>query len=119
MNHLTIAETRYRLYTEKMAKDLALKLENEEKLRKKQRRPGKKRKEEAKAREGATFDEPDTAREPVIVLIGDREVDISSTDIDPRVFEASPDDAGGVAWYVKAQGAKQEISQPSGRHKGR
>lgn len=109
-----IAEDSHRLYTEKMAKDLALKLENEEKLRKKQEAEKKRKEEEAKAREAQRFDEPDTAREPVIVLIGDREVDISGTDIDPEFFEALPDDMREEVFTQHVRERRANANQSAG-----
>lgn len=62
--------------------------EKEEKIRKKQDEERMRQEEEATERE---FNEPEVL-DPVMVRIGDREVDISGTDIDPEFFEALPDD---------------------------
>lgn len=47
---------------------------------------------EAARREEANEDESTSSAVPVMVRIGDRDVDISGTDIDPEFFEALPDD---------------------------
>lgn len=62
-----------------------LELQREEKLRK-QKEEEEKRK--AEREEQAAYE----TREPVIVHIGDREVDIAGTEIDPEFFEALPDE---------------------------
>ncbi|KAF5212178.1 putative E3 ubiquitin-protein ligase [Clavispora lusitaniae] len=68
-----------------------LKKEREERERKKKEELKKKREEEARQRELELAANPPPVREPVMLLIGDREVDISGTDIDPEFFEALPE----------------------------
>ncbi|KAK6458615.1 E3 ubiquitin protein ligase TOM1 [Scheffersomyces xylosifermentans] len=64
--------------------------EKEEKKRKAEEEERARKEEEARERElNAVNTIP---LEPVMVRIGDREVDISGTDIDPEFFEALPDD---------------------------
>ncbi|GEQ66679.1 hypothetical protein JCM33374_g342 [Metschnikowia sp. JCM 33374] len=76
------------------------KAEEKERLRKKRQELINKRREEAmikreaesrerEAAQGAAEEQP---REPVMLWIGNREVDISGTDIDPEFFEALPED---------------------------
>lgn len=70
--------------------------ERAEKMRKKEEEERERREEEAKKREeeaaAANDNNEPTAHVPVMVRIGDREVDIGGTDIDPEFFEALPDD---------------------------
>lgn len=47
---------------------------------------------EQEARDAAAEMSTELVHEPVMVMIGDREVDIGGTDIDPEFFEALPDD---------------------------
>ncbi|CAH6718464.1 E3 ubiquitin-protein ligase Tom1p [[Candida] jaroonii] len=66
-------------------------IKREEKRR--QKEDERMKKEEQKAQElAAEVNENDEQQEPVMVRIGDREVDISGTEIDPEFFEALPDD---------------------------
>lgn len=69
-----------------------IKQEREEKLKKRREEARRKREEEMKQREAERNENPQDEREPVMLRIGDREVDISGTDIDPEFFEALPDD---------------------------
>ncbi|CUM53216.1 unnamed protein product [Debaryomyces tyrocola] len=65
--------------------------EREEKIRKREEEERLKREEEARERElNATNNSVN--HDPIMVRIGDRDVDISGTDIDPEFFEALPDD---------------------------
>lgn len=64
--------------------------EREERLKKKAEEEKILREKEAREREERQNTAP--PHEPVLVHIGDREVDISGTDIDPEFFEALPDD---------------------------
>lgn len=64
--------------------------EREEKMRKKAEEERILREKEAREREERQNALP--PREPIMVAIGDRDVDISGTDIDPEFFEALPDD---------------------------
>lgn len=57
---------------------------------KKEHEANLRREQEAKEREAQQLMQ--TERDPIYVLIGDREVDISGTDIDPEFFEALPED---------------------------
>ncbi|RLV95953.1 putative E3 ubiquitin-protein ligase TOM1 [Spathaspora sp. JA1] len=68
--------------------------EREDKLKKKLEEEAKKKEEEeAKQRElNANAPPPPPAHEPVMVQIGDREVDIGGTEIDRNFIEALPDD---------------------------
>lgn len=64
--------------------------EREERMKKKAEEERILREKEAREREERQNTAP--PHEPVLVHIGDREVDISGTDIDPEFFEALPDD---------------------------
>lgn len=66
-----------------------LRKEKEEKERERKEALKRRREEEARQRE---LDSVANPREPVMLMIGDREVDISGTDIDPEFFEALPED---------------------------
>lgn len=66
--------------------------EREERRIKKEEEEKAKKEAEAKERENEMANEPRPSLEPVMVSIGDRQVDISGTDIDPEFFEALPDD---------------------------
>lgn len=69
-----------------------IKQEREEKAKKRREEIRLKREEEQKQRDLERQHNPQVDREPVMLRIGDREVDISGTDIDPEFFEALPDD---------------------------
>lgn len=70
-----------------------IKKERQEQAKKRKEELRLKREEEAKQREiEQANNPPPPLREPVMVWIGDREVDISGTDIDPEFFEALPED---------------------------
>lgn len=79
------------IYRKKKEEIEKLKQEREERLRQKEEEERKKKEELAKERDRNLPNES-THTEPVYVLIGDREVDISGTDIDPEFFEALPHD---------------------------
>lgn len=66
--------------------------EREERSRQRKEELKRQREEEERQREAEQESNPPTEREPVMLRIGDREVDISGTDIDPGFFEALPDD---------------------------
>lgn len=66
--------------------------DREEKTKKKREEARLKQEEERRQREMERQHNPQVEREPVMLRIGDREVDISGTDIDPEFFEALPDD---------------------------
>lgn len=78
------------LYKKKKEEAEKAKREREERIRKKEEEERRRREERAKEREASASNQP--ATEPIMVRIGDREVDISGTDIDPEFFEALPDD---------------------------
>lgn len=88
-------------YNAKKIEEAAIaKKEREERIRKRQEEERKKREEEeAKRREAVAASEAaghdgegSNVHIPVMVRIGDREVDIGGTDIDPDFFEALPED---------------------------
>ncbi|KAK6464491.1 E3 ubiquitin protein ligase TOM1 [Scheffersomyces coipomensis] len=88
-----IEEDSFELYKKKKHDADRARQEKEERLQKKKEEERLKREQEAKEREAEeSFGEPAEDREPVMVRIGEREVDISGTDIDPEFFEALPDD---------------------------
>lgn len=69
---------------------------NEEAEKRKAEEEERKRQEEAERRESLAGQEGDDTsgdaqQEPIYVMIGDRQVDIAGTDIDPEFFEALPD----------------------------
>ncbi|WEJ95619.1 E3 ubiquitin-protein ligase tom1 [Yamadazyma tenuis] len=66
--------------------------EREEARKKREQEEATKREEEAKQREAELANNPRPQLEPVMVQIGDREVDISGTNIDPAFLEALPED---------------------------
>lgn len=75
------------------------KAEQRERIRKERQEKSEKRREELRAKraEEAQMREEEHAsanesREPVMIQIGNREVDISGTDIDPEFFQALPED---------------------------
>ncbi|OBA23790.1 hypothetical protein METBIDRAFT_21150, partial [Metschnikowia bicuspidata var. bicuspidata NRRL YB-4993] len=76
------------------------KAEEREKLRKRRQEALDKKREEARIkregeareREAAQVATEISTREPLMIWIGNREVDISGTDIDPEYFEALPED---------------------------
>ncbi|CAK7911902.1 E3 ubiquitin-protein ligase Tom1p [[Candida] anglica] len=86
------ADESFAIYQLKKEKEQALKKEQEERMKKRQEIERIRKEEEAKERELQAANEPPVTSEPVMVRIGDREVDISGTDIDPEFFEALPDD---------------------------
>ncbi|CUM63479.1 uncharacterized protein PRCAT00001054001 [Priceomyces carsonii] len=87
-----ISEDSIELFKEKKEEAQKLRKEREEKLKKKEEEKRKKREEEAKQREMNAAINHSSNREPIMVRIGEREIDISGTDIDPEFFEALPDD---------------------------
>lgn len=84
---LRIEEASVDLYREKKAQQEQARAEREEKLRQQQEEEQKQVEERAQQRQAETL-----TLDPVMVRIGDRDVDISGTDIDPEFFEALPDD---------------------------
>lgn len=88
------------LITPESQEILKKKAEEKEKLREKRQELLNKRREEALRKREAEEREREATREaadvpnrePVMLWIGNRQVDISGTDIDPEFFEALPDD---------------------------
>lgn len=79
------------IFERKQQEKERLRKEREEKERKRKEELRLKREEEARQRELDLAANPSASREPVMLMIGDREVDISGTDIDPEFFEALPE----------------------------
>lgn len=75
----------------------------------------RKRAEEARQREENAANAPE--REPVMVRIGDRDVDISGTDIDPDYIEALPEDMREevLALYVRERRANATSTDDNAR----
>lgn len=84
---LRIEEASVELFREKKAQQEQARAEREERLRKQQEEEQKQMEERAQQKLADTL-----VLDPVMVRIGDRDVDISGTDIDPEFFEALPDD---------------------------
>lgn len=82
----------YQIYLKKVEEKERINKERQEKARKRKEELKRKRDEEATQRELEQENNPAPQREPVMLWIGDREVDISGTDIDPEFFEALPED---------------------------
>jgi E3 ubiquitin-protein ligase HUWE1 len=80
------------LFRKKKEEVERIKQEREERLRKKEEEERRLKEEATREREATIGEETRGEIEPVYVRIGDREVDISGTDIDPEFFEALPDD---------------------------
>lgn len=87
-----IKEASYEIFKKKEEEKEELRKQKEEKAAKRKEEQRKKREEESRQREAEEAGQPATDREPVLLWIGDREVDISGTDIDPGFFEALPED---------------------------
>lgn len=87
-----ISDASYEIYQKKLEEKERIRKERQEKAKKRKDELRRKREEEAKQRELEQANNPAPAREPVMLWIGDREVDISGTDIDPEFFEALPED---------------------------
>ncbi|KAI5951781.1 TOM1 [Candida jiufengensis] len=100
-----IDEKSAEVYQEKLSEMSKLRKEREEKEKKRLEDEQKKREEEAKRREEIAANAP--PRDPVMVRIGDRDVDISGTDIDPDYIEALPEDMREevLASYVRERRA--------------
>ncbi|CCH43971.1 E3 ubiquitin-protein ligase [Wickerhamomyces ciferrii] len=88
-------------HKKKAEEDERRKKEEEELKKKKEEEETKRKEEEAERRASRAAAEDDEMevqdahneeREPIYVMIGDRQVDIAGTDIDPEFFEALPDD---------------------------
>lgn len=80
------------LYKKKKEEADVAKKEREERMRKKEEEERLKQEERERQRANSASEGANGSLQPVIVRIGDREVDISGTDIDPEFFEALPDD---------------------------
>lgn len=80
------------LYKTKRAEAERIRKEREEKIQKKEEEERRRREEEARERELNAANNNSEHHDPIMVRIGDRDVDISGTDIDPEFFEALPDD---------------------------
>lgn len=89
--------------------------EKEERRKKQLEEEEKRREEEAKQREANAANEP--PRDPIFVRIGDRDVDISGTDIDPDYIEALPEDMREevFALYVRERRANATSSGSDAR----
>lgn len=79
------------IFVKKQEEKERLRKEREEKDRARKEELKQKREEEARKRELDFAANANSSREPVMLMIGDREVDISGTDIDPEFFEALPE----------------------------
>lgn len=88
----SIHDASYEIFKKKAEEKERIRKQKEEKILKKREELQKKREEEARQREAEEANNPTAPRSPVMVWIGDREVDISGTDIDPEFFEALPED---------------------------
>ncbi|CAI5756548.1 unnamed protein product [Candida verbasci] len=93
------------LYKKKKEEAEKIRKEREEKKMKEIEEEKKRKEEEAKQREINADNQP--PREPVMVRIGDRDVDISGTEIDPDYIEALPEDMREevLASYVRERRA--------------
>lgn len=87
-----ITEPSLELHKERVEAEKKLASEEEKRWQKRREEMRIKREEEIRQREAEREQLDNRSLEPIMVLIGDREVDISGTDIDPEFFEALPDD---------------------------
>ncbi|KAG5417155.1 TOM1 [Candida metapsilosis] len=103
------------VYEKKKADLEKARQEKEEKRKKQIEEEQKRREEEAKQREENAANEP--PRDPILVRIGDRDVDISGTDIDPDYIEALPEDMREevFASYVRERRANATTSNSDAR----
>ncbi|KAI5958943.1 TOM1 [Candida pseudojiufengensis] len=110
-----IEEKSAKVYNEKRAELENLRKERDEREKKRLEEEQKKREEEAKRREEAAANAP--PRDPVMVRIGDRDVDISGTDIDPDYIEALPEDMREevLASYVRERRANASSTETDAR----
>ncbi|KAI3404721.2 TOM1 [Candida oxycetoniae] len=92
-----------------------IKKEREEKKKKAMEEEQKRQEEEAKQREENLSNVP--PRDPIFVRIGDRDVDISGTDIDPDYIEALPEDMREevLASYVRERRANASTQNSDAR----
>ncbi|MCP8719720.1 MAG: DUF908 domain-containing protein [Asgard group archaeon] len=103
------------VYKKKQEEQEKIKKEREERKRKQLEEEERKRAEEARQREENAANAPE--REPVMVRIGDRDVDISGTDIDPDYIEALPEDMREevLALYVRERRANATSTDDNAR----
>lgn len=87
-----LADISIEIQDEKIAKAERLKKERDDRLRKIEQKKKKLLQEAAAQREAAVTENRTEPSVPIMMRIGDREVDISGTEIDPEFFEALPDD---------------------------
>ncbi|KAL6452439.1 TOM1 Probable E3 ubiquitin-protein ligase TOM1 [Candida maltosa Xu316] len=106
-----IEEESVAVYKKKQEERERIRKERDEKIRKQMEEEEKKREEEARQREENSANEPE--RQPVMVRIGDRDVDISGTEIDPDYIEALPEYMREevLASYVREQRANAASSE--------
>ncbi|KAI5957642.1 TOM1 [Candida theae] len=102
-------------YRKKKEQSEKLRKEREEKRKKQLEEEQRKQEEERKQREENAANEP--PREPILVRIGDRDVDISGTDIDPDYIEALPEDMREevFASYVRERRANASTTNSDAR----
>lgn len=81
-----------KIYDEKREQNESARREREKRLHKKEEEERNRKEEEAKEKKKLVENENLSHTDPIYVQIGDREVDISGTDIDPEFFEALPHD---------------------------
>ncbi|RCK55503.1 putative E3 ubiquitin-protein ligase TOM1 [Candida viswanathii] len=103
------------IFKKKQEEQEKIRKEREEKRRKQLEEEERKRAEEARQREENAANAPE--REPVMVRIGDRDVDISGTDIDPDYIEALPEDMREevLALYVRERRANATFTDNNAR----
>lgn len=113
VNH--IEERSVEAYEQKKVDLEKARKEKEERRKKQLEEEQKRREEEAKQREENAANEP--PREPIFVRIGDRDVDISGTDIDPDYIEALPEDMREevFALYVRERRANATTNDSDAR----
>lgn len=87
-----IMDDSFELFKQRVDEKTKARMEKEEKARARKEEQRRKREEEAQQRQLEQSSNPQPPRDPVMLWIGDREVDISGTDIDPEFFEALPED---------------------------
>ncbi|KAM9914786.1 hypothetical protein OXX69_000314 [Metschnikowia pulcherrima] len=87
-----ISTSSYEIFKRKAEEREQQRQKRQEMLKKRREEALRKREAELREREAAQGPTEAEPREPVMLWIGNREVDISGTDIDPEFFEALPDD---------------------------
>lgn len=88
---LSIYAESMEIFVKKKEERERLKKDREERDRKRMEDLERKREEDERQRQLSIAADENFQREPVMLMIGDREVDISGTDIDPEFFEALPE----------------------------